>query len=333
MLIILRLDYILKIMNRRIFSMAFMFAIFAALFLLFTACPSDSTGPSIYFLAKDGVTIDKKGDTTILLYTKYVDPGCYVEDNASMNENIQVTSDLETVLQIERKVASHIGEVKKTGDYTITYTAIDEAGNAGQRTKIITCKNVSDIYAGRYWTVRDDIVGQGSSDICHAARYYSNVTASANVAGRIRFSKVALHEYQGQKVSFKVDADLYSPELSSRTRSDQVGFLGTASDKEVVFYNGMSYDAAVDSMRLNYVYLQIPTQEASVAYSEGDAAINDYTVKIQGRMEGTTPKSKIVYNERGVMLYIELALNISIPNASGTGLQPIQNYVERYYPE
>ena len=219
--------------------MAFMFAIFAALFLLFTACPSDSTGPSIYFLAKDGVTIDKKGDTTILLYTKYVDPGCYVEDNASMNDDIQVTSDLETVLPIEKKIASHIGEVKKTGDYTITYTAIDEAGNAGQRTKIITCKNVSDIYAGRYWTVRDDIVGQGSSDICHAARYYSNVTASANVAGRIRFSKVALHEYQGQKVSFKVDADLYSPELSSRTRSDQVGFLGTASDKEVVFYNGI----------------------------------------------------------------------------------------------
>lgn len=314
-------------MNRRIFSMAFMFAIFAALSLLFTACPSDSTGPSIYFLAKDGVTIDKKGDTTILLYTKYVDPGCYVEDNASISDAIEITSDLESVLPVEKKVASHIGEVKKTGEYKITYTATDEAGNIGQRSKLITCKNVSDIYTGKYWTVRDSIIGMG--DICLPAKYYSNVTASNNVAGRIRFSKVAQHVYNGQKVSFKVDADLYSKSLSPRTRSDQVGYLGTASDKEVVFYNGLSYDAAVDSVRLNYVYLQIPTQLESVAYTESDAEISDYTVIIQGQLDSdrVTPKSKIVYNERGVMLYIELQLSITVNNYA------VQNYVERYYPE
>jgi len=313
-------------MNRRILSTVSMLVIFAALSVVFTACPKDKIAPSIYFLAKDGENIDRKGDTVVLLYTKYEDPGCYVEDNASTSENIQLSSDLETVLQIEKKVASHIGEIKKTGEYLITYTAVDEAGNTGTKQKKITCKNVSDIYAGRYYTEREEITG-GISDICQPARYYSNITASDKVAGRIRFSKVALHEYNGQKVSFKVDADLYSPELSPRTRSDQVGFLGTAADKEVVFYNGMSYDAAVDSMRLNYVYLQIPTQEASVAYSEGDAAISDYTVRIQGRMEGTTPKSKIVYNERGVMLYIILELSITVNN------QAIQNYVEIYKAE
>lgn len=310
-----------------------MFAIFAALLLMFTACPSDSIAPSIYFLAKDGETIDKKGDTTILLYTKYVDPGCYVEDNASLAADIQISSDLETVMPIEKKVASHVGEVKKTGDYTITYTATDESGNAGTRSKVISVKNVSEIYTGKYWTVREEIIGGGISDICQPATYYSNITASNSVAGRMRFSKVAQHEYNGQKVSFKVDADVFSPTLSSRTRSDQVGFLGKAEDKEVAFYNGMSYDAAVDSMRLNYVYLQIPTQEASVAYTEGESTISDYTVRIQGQLESGIPKSKIVYNERGVMLYIELALNISVPNPSGTGQQAIQNYIERYYPE
>ena len=226
-------------MNRRFFSMAFMFAIFAALFLLFTACPSDSIAPSIYFLAKDGETIDKKGDTTILLYTKYVDPGCYVEDNASMSEDIQISSDLETVLPVERKVASHIDEVKKTGDYTINYTATDGSGNVGTKSKVISVKNVADIYAKKYYTTRNEIIGGGISDICQPADYYSNIAASSNVAGRIRFSKVALHEYNGQKVSFKVDADIYSPTLSPRTRSDQIGFLGTAADKEVVFYKGI----------------------------------------------------------------------------------------------
>ena len=137
---------------------------------------------------------------------------------------------------------------------------------------------------------------------------------------------MALHEYNGQKVSFKVDADLYSPELSPRTRSDQVGFLGTPADKEVAFYKGMSYEAAVDSVRLNYVYLQIPTQEYT-AYTESDAAVSDYTVRIQGRLEGGLPKSKIVYNERGVMLYIVLELSITVNN------QAIQNYVETYKAE
>ena len=313
-------------MNRRVLSSMIVLAMLATLSVVCVNCHKDTIPPSIYFLAKDGVNIDRKGDTTVLLYTKYVDPGCYVEDNASDSENIEVTSDLETVLPIERKVASHIGEIKKTGDYNITYTATDEAGNPGTKSKIISCRNVSDMYAGRYWTEREQIVG-GSSDICQPARYYSNITASPSVAGRIRFSKVALHEYNGQKVSFKVDADLYSPELSPRTRSDQVGFLGTAADKEVAFYNGLSYEAAVDSVRLNYVYLQIPTQEASVAYTDADAAISDYTVRIQGRMEGGVPKSKIVYNDKGVMLYIVLELAITVNN------QAIQNYVEIYKAE
>ena len=141
-----------------------MLVIFAALSVVFTACPKDKIAPSIYFLAKDGENIDRKGDTVVLLYTKYEDPGCYVEDNASTSENIQLSSDLETVLQIEKKVASHIGEIKKTGEYLITYTAVDEAGNTGTKQKKITCKNVSDIYAGRYYTEREEITG-GISDI------------------------------------------------------------------------------------------------------------------------------------------------------------------------
>ena len=312
-------------MNRRIFSPLAFITILVLLSCVFTGCHKDKTPPSIYFLATDGVNIDRKGDTTVLLYTKYVDPGCYVEDNASLSEYIEVTSDLESVLPLERKVASHMGEIKKTGDYNITYTATDEAGNPGTRSKMISVKNISDIYTGKYWTVREEI--NGTSEICQPARYYSNVTASNSVAGRMRFSKVALHEYNGQKVSFKVDADMYSPALSPRTRSDQVGYFGGPEDKEIAFYNGMSYEAAVDSARFNYVYLQIPTQEASMAYTEGDAAVSDYTVRIQGRMDGTTPKSMIVYNDKGVMLYIILELSITVNN------QAIQNYVERYYPE
>ena len=93
----------------------------------------------------------------------------------------------------------------------------------------------------------------------------------------------------------------------------------------------MSYDEAVDSMRLNYVYLDIPTQEASMAYTESESAINDYTVRIIGTKESVgerLPKSKIVYNEKGVLLRIILDLNISVVGVN----RPI-NVVEEYVAE
>jgi hypothetical protein len=143
----------------------------------------------------------------------------------------------------------------------------------------------------------------------------------------MRFSKVACHEYNGKKVSFKVDADLYSPTWSPRDISAQIGYLGgEGGDKESVRYKGLTYEKAVDTMRLEYVYLKIPTQEYT-AYSEEDAAVSEYTVRIKGRMDGQTPRSKIVYNENGVMLYIILELDLTV------GSSTVADYVEKYYLE
>jgi len=314
-------------MNRRIFRTVIFLAIIATLTVVFTACPKDTTAPTIFFYEMDSSISKHGGDTTVLLYTKYEDPGWYVEDNASLSADIQVTSDIETALTTEKKDASHMGQIKKTGEYVVTYTATDEAGNVGTATRKITCKNVSDIYTGRYYMKRDAILSGLGMELCRDTAYYSNVTASPTVAGRLRFSKVACHTHNGQKVSFKVDADMFSSTLSPRDMSAQIGYLGGRNgDKESVRYEGLTYDKAVDTMRFEYVYLKIPTQSYT-AYTEGDAAVNDYTVRIQGRMDGQVPKSKIVYNENGVMLYILLELSLTVDN------QSIQNYVEKYYLE
>ncbi len=315
-------------MNRRILSSVILLAILATLSVVCVNCSKDTTAPSIYFLAPDG-HIDKKGDTVVLLYNKYVDPGCYLEDNASDSANITIESNLDAVLPIEKKMPSHIGEVKKTGDYEITYTATDEAGNVATRSKIISCKNVSDIYNGKYWTKREEVTGSTAS-VAKDTAYYSNISAANNVAGRIRFSKVACHIYNGQKVSFKVDADLFSPDLSPSTRSDQIGYLGKKGDKESVLYEGMSYDQAVDSIRLNYVYLKIPNQEYT-AYSENDATVSEYKVRIKGREVGQVPMSMIVYDEKGGMKYIILDLTLTIDGLNiGNDNNP---YIEKYYLE
>lgn len=297
-----------------------------------SSCSKDSTAPYIYFLkgqnGSDTVpVIDKKGDTTILLYTKYVDPGVLVEDNASNTVDIQVTDDISSVLPIEKKNAAHMDEVKKIGEYKITYSATDEAGNVGTKSKVITIRNLSDIYSGKYYTKRNSIPSSYGLSIGRDTSYTSNITPATGVMGRLRFSKVACHVYEGKAVSFKVDADLYSAERSPRSRSEQIGFMGTAEDKESPIYKGLSYEAAIDSLRYEYVYLQIPTQEY-VAYTDAEAA-TDYKVRIQGRLQedGKTPRSKIVYNEQGVMLEIVLELSITVGN------QAVQNYIERYKPE
>ncbi|MCF0206887.1 MAG: hypothetical protein HUK15_05610, partial [Bacteroidales bacterium] len=194
----------------------------------------------------------------------------------------------------------------------VTYTATDEAGNVGTRSKTIKCRNISEFYAGKYSTTRDRDAANLNLAISNDTTYYSTISAANNVAGRLRFPKVACHTYNGQTVSFKVDADLYSPEFSPSSASAQIGYLGTAADKEVPVYKGLSYEDAVDSVRYKYTYLQISAQ--NYVYSDSDQAINDYNVDIKGHKENGRPTSKIVYDERGTMLRIELELEISLNN-------------------
>ncbi len=311
-------------MNRTNFSSLIAFALLATLSFGFTCCSGDGTAPKIYLLAKDGKTIDKVGDTTILLYTKYVDPGCIVEDNASTDENIQIAFDGESVLPIEKKNASHMGEVKKTGTYQVTYTATDEAGNVGTRSKNITIRNVSDIYTGRYWTEREATQENSWTDMGNDTTYYSNVSANTGVAGRLRFSKVALHKYNGQVVSFKIDADLYSDDPAlSKEFSKQIGYLGTAEDKEKCMYDGMTYEQAVDTIRHKYIYLDIPIDnEEYTAYTESEDTVG-YKVRIRGIKENGKPKSRIEYDDYGLFRII-LELDITFNN------QSVQNYKEVY---
>ncbi len=248
--------------------------------------------PTIYFYDVNNNTL-RNADTTLLLYTKYVDPGVYAEDNVSKSSAIIISSNLEDELPV-----TSAGYNKRTGQYVIRYTATDEAGNVGEKLKNITVYNVSEPFANSYITTRNTLYLNNDTS------YSSTVSADRRIPGRLRFSKVYSHYLGDKRIYFKVNADLYAPDKFSTSYSEEIGYMGTQSDKDTPFFSSMTYDAAADSI-LTVTHLKVFAQE----YSD---TTGNYSVAISGVEEGGVPLSRIEYLSNSKTIYrIILELNVT----------------------
>src|SRR5688572_20955451 len=101
--------------------------------LLFTGCSDDdTTGPVITLLGSDPMTIS-------LNTTSVSDPGATAEDDED-GTIANVTSDWSTTNP----------NVNLAGTYTVTYSAVDAAGNVGEATRTVIVKNDADYLVGTY---------------------------------------------------------------------------------------------------------------------------------------------------------------------------------------
>jgi hypothetical protein len=229
-------------MNKRILTSMILVAILATLSVVCVNCSKDKDGPAIYFYASDGKTIDKKGDTTVLLYATYKDPGCYVEDNSTPSEKILVTDNVKTQLKLDDN-----GRVQAAPkSYNITYTATDESDNKTERVKVITCRNVSDVFAGKYKTGRVQSSGVPiatenfpGSTICAAVEgnncYISSVNVGNEFPGQLEFTKVAKHKhYGGDDISTKIKAYMYFPNYNDGNWEKPFGYMKNSTNPEYV---------------------------------------------------------------------------------------------------
>lgn len=274
-------------------SVLIVFTVFALGVLFFSSCNDDTTAPNLYWYNSAG-DIVPTGDTTVLLYTKYVDPGVYVEDNSSSESGITVVNDLEDILSFTDE-----GYVRRAGDFVVTYNATDEAGNAAPYLRNIGVKNIAEPFVNSYATTRNTMHLPETT-------YNSSVTADARIPGRLRFPKVYAHEWDEQKTYFRVNADLYDPENLSKNFSETIGYMGTVSDKETPFFANMTYETGADSI-LSFTMLRIDAQEYS------DTA-NSHTVYIQGVTDQVTdyPLSRIEYLANSkTITRIVLELNVT----------------------
>lgn len=255
--------------------------VFVAATVLFTSCgPKDTTGPKIYLLGLGNVILkDYETDTTVLLYTKFVDPGVLVEDNATQTANIIVTSNRTTVLD-----TTSAGYLKKVLSVDLIYTATDDELNVSTRARNITIANIANAFTNTYVTTRTTF------NLNNDSTYNSNVVADTRVPGRLKFPKVYAHYWDGEKSYFKINADLYHPGLS-QIKSESIGYMGTADDKERPFFSAMSYEQGIDSI-LCFTYLRIDAQ-----YYQDSVGGASHQVYISGVEDQVThlPLSRIEY--------------------------------------
>ncbi|GAB4287878.1 MAG: hypothetical protein Kow0068_13680 [Marinilabiliales bacterium] len=117
---------------------------------MFFACnKKDTTPPKIFLLGGDSETHEIK----LPVESTYTDPGVTVNDNVdgtSLLNKVTVSHDIKGSFEEATTIDEMIGAVTSTGDYTVTYSVTDEAGNTGTATRNVTVYNEADIYAIDY---------------------------------------------------------------------------------------------------------------------------------------------------------------------------------------
>lgn len=265
--------------------------------IILSSCnPKDTHGPKIYLLDAHGKIIPPGlGDTVVLLYTKFIDPGVRVEDNLSKSEEIIVESNVADILPVTSD-----GYLKRTGEYEITYTATDAARNVSTKKRKIRIANISEAFAGSYITRRT------SQFVNNDTSYKSNVVVDASKPGRLRFPKVYAHTWDGRKVYYRVNADLWNPGMST-TADPSICYMGTASSPTIPFFRNLTYQQGIDTI-LTFRYLRIDAQN----YLDTTGNEN-YKIYIAGVQDiNGVPLSRIEYiGNSKTIARIVLELNVT----------------------
>lgn len=328
--------------------------IFSVVFL--SSCNKDETEPKIQLLGQNGLIVkpvpEYAGvytfDTTILMFTKYKDPGIVIEDNATLTENIVVT--VEYLGSVFNNYEKNNGYVKRAGtDGVIKYTATDEAGNSSTISRKVRVANPSEILSSYDMNANKSDVSfvltkrTGSS-------YYNNsgmgtivkFTASNTIPGAVTIDRVFAHK-EGTDAntiySYRITAHLFSnsPELSN-TFSNTIGYMGTPSDYNTVFYESLlapgqtitCKDVLEMLSQLNSSkkidYLRINNQEVAKSNSSSNekATFDMNGNCIFERLSGSTEIIKITLNYR--INYIYLSNGVPTPM-----VETIQEIYEKRY--
>lgn len=270
--------------------------LFALFTLFFVSCDKkDNIKPNVLLLGDGGVYLAaEETDTIVLLFSKFTDPGFEAEDNLTKSEDLLMVSDLEDVLLV-----NDANYLRKTGEYLVTYSATDEAGNTGTATRKVIVENISAPFAGAYFTNRT------AQQIAETTNYTSTVAVDTRVPGRLTFPKVYAHVDGSENIYFKLYADLYKPEMSDEY-SETIAYMGKPTDKETPFFEIMTYSEAIGEI-LSFKRLMIPAQTFT------DALGNAYT--ISGVADPTNPDmpfSRIEYlGESTTITKIYLELNVT----------------------
>lgn len=130
---------------------------------IFTGCNKEDTTPPV-------VTLTGDATKTIILNSTYTEEGATATDD----EDGAITPTVSGTVNVDL-----------TGTYTITYTAVDAAGNSSSATRTVIVRNEADIYEGTYTCTDPDFGGAPYSP------WTQTVTASTTINKHVVFDKFA----------------------------------------------------------------------------------------------------------------------------------------------
>jgi len=168
-------------MKRWLLYMAGLTVILVAVMLI--SCKKQDTTAPVLTL-KGAASID------VVLGTAYVDPGATATDNkdGDLTSAIKVNNPVDTLLE---------------GNYQVTYSASDAAGNVGSISRQVHVKNSLDSYAGSY-NATDDRTSDGIID----SIWTEAISASPTVNNQLIFAHFA--SYAGCTLKININNGIVS---------------------------------------------------------------------------------------------------------------------------
>ncbi|MBC7411205.1 MAG: DUF5011 domain-containing protein [Bacteroidia bacterium] len=170
-------------------TMKFAAVVALALSTVLVGCKKDDVDAPV-------VTLLGAASESKILNASYTDAGATSKDERDGDLTSSIVSDAATA--VKKDLA---------GNYTVTYTSTDAAGNAGKATRTVMVKNAADAKAGSYAVT--DLSGGFSSNYSDAA------VASSTVNNRILVGKFA--NYSGAGVYMTISTDGLTVTVPSQT--------------------------------------------------------------------------------------------------------------------
>jgi hypothetical protein len=200
--------------------------------LIFTGCKKDDTTAPV-------VTLTGSADMTISLNATFSDPGATASDEKDGTVTVTVS-----------------GTVDKDtkGDYILTYSASDAAGNTGTATRTVHVVNDAEALAGNY-AVTDSII---STTTYH---YNQTVTTDDHINNRIHFNKFA--NYTGNTGIYATKTSGTTLDLPSQ---NAVG-IGSFSENHTFSGTGV-----ISGSNFVFTYIDTNTSTTPASSANGIAA-------------------------------------------------------------
>jgi hypothetical protein len=164
------------------------YLIFGIILIAAASCSKKDTSAPMIFL--EGETDPYR----VVVGSWFEDPGITANDNvdgSSIISKVTLTHDIPGLPSEATTITELEGFLTRTGEYSITYTVTDEAGNVGTATRTVEVYNEAEKYAIDYYYTKTSDHAVISPDVTESEGVTMTLDYDTRENWRIKFSKLS----------------------------------------------------------------------------------------------------------------------------------------------